>query len=166
MEKANRKEKSVIMKVLNFIGELLKEAESSSEVEEIEMILRALLSLAKSEKQKSSEIKRKERKLEEEEIKEEIKKDTFTEIEKKVILEIFASDHQKTLPKIAEILELPSSTAYSAFENSLRKIKEIYKEGVFPDNEIGKLLKGFSSLEEFLKAVKEKVSYKKLEFFR
>lgn len=162
MEKANRKEKSVIMKVLNFIGELLKEAESSSEAEEIEMILRALLSLAKSEKQKSLEIKRKERKPEEEEI----KKDTFTEIEKKVILEIFASDHQKTLPKIAEILELPSSTAYSAFENSLRKIKEIYKEGVFPDNEIGKLLKGFSSLEEFLKAVKEKVSYKKLEFFR
>jgi len=162
MEKANRKEKSVIMKVLNFIGELLKEAESSSEVEEIEMILRTLLSLAKSEKQKSSEIKRKERKPEEEEI----KKDTFTEIEKKVILEIFASDHQKTLPKIAEILELPSSTAYSAFENSLRKIKEIYKEGVFSDNEIGKLLKRFSSLEEFLKAVKEKVSYKKLEFFR
>lgn len=161
-ERTNRKEKSVIMKVLNFIGELLKEAESSSEAEEIEMILRALLSLAKSEKQKSLEIKRKERKPEEEEI----KKDTFTEIEKKVILEIFASDHQKTLPKIAEILELPSSTAYSAFENSLRKIKEIYKEGVFPDNEIGKLLKEFSSLEEFLKAVKEKVSYKKLEFFR
>ena len=165
-EKVNSEEKNILMKVMNFLGELLKEAKTQKEVEEIEAILGILLSLAKTDKRKKLEIKPEKGKIPEKGKMIKKKKNLLTEKEEKVILEIFASDGQRTLSKIAEILGLPSGTAYFAFENSLRKIKELYKEGVFPDSKVGELLKEFPSFEGFLDAVKEKISYKKLEFFR
>jgi len=160
------KEKTIWMKVINFLGELLREASSPTEVKEIENLLNAIIPKEKKEKTerrksnviKKNAIKKKDSRLE------------FTEREKILFLTILSLNktERKSLWEIGREIRnssgVPIGTIYSAFENGLEKIQKIYQLKKFPPDELGMALKKLDNFEEVLNILRKKIIYRGKKF--